>query len=342
MDNRHDRGSYRRHLAAVGFIAAGALVLSPGIANAEPTPDEVRDEIEQLEREFSELNEAYNAAKQDHDAAQKKLEDIEQDLQDTEDDLESLRGSVRSLANAAYSGADYSSPAYLLSSSGPEDVLRHAADLGYLSSSQEQSLLQYSEKKDTLERLQDEAEQTEQEAQDKLDEAEEARDEGEQKMEEQQELLDSLTAEEQAEATSGVGAASHDSSSEGASYTGSASGDARTALDFAFAQVGKPYIWGGTGPDGYDCSGLTQAAWAQAGVSLPRVSQDQFNAGQRVSWDQLQPGDLMFFYDSSAPTHVGMYAGDNQMVHASTSSKPIGVVELNDYYRTNFVGGVRP
>ncbi|MFC7330370.1 NlpC/P60 family protein [Marinactinospora rubrisoli] len=328
-------------MAAVGFVAAGALVLSPGVANAEPTPDEVREQIEQLEQEFSELNEAYNAAQQDHEAAQKKLEDIQQELEDTEADLESLRGSVRSLANAAYSGTDYSSPAYLLSSSGPEDVLRHAADVGYLSSSQEQSLVQYSEKRETLESLQDEAEQTEQEAQDRLDEAEEARDEGEQKMEEQQELLDSLTAEEQSDATSGVGAA-EETSSGGASYHGSASGDARIALEFAYAQVGKPYIWGGTGPDGYDCSGLTQAAWAEAGVSLPRVSQDQFHAGTRVSWDELQPGDLLFFYDSSAPTHVGMYAGDNQMVHASTSSKPIGVVELSDYYRTNFVGGVRP
>ncbi|GAA3734449.1 C40 family peptidase [Spinactinospora alkalitolerans] len=325
----------------MGFIAAGALVLSPGVAYADPSADEVQDEIESLEREFSELNETYNQAKQDHDAAKKKLKEIEEDLEEAEEDLGSLRGQVRMLATAAYSGTDYTSPAYLLGSAGPEDTLRQAADLGYLSSNQEESLEQYSEQKDKLERLQGEAEQTEQEAADKLEEAEQAQEDGEARIEEQQELLDELTAEEQAAATSGVGSADGDSSG-GGSYTGPASGNARVALDFAYAQIGKPYVWGGTGPDGYDCSGLTQAAWSQAGVSLPRTSQQQFNAGQRISWDQMQPGDLLFFYDSAAPTHVGMYAGNGKMVHASTSSKPIGEVTLNDYYRSNFVGGVRP
>ena len=61
-------------------------------------------------------------------------------------------------------------------------------------------------------------------------------------------------------------------------------------------------------------------------MSLPRVSQDQFYAGQRVSWENIQGGDLLFFYDSVAPTHVGMATGDGRMIHASTSSKPIGVV----------------
>lgn len=77
-------------------------------------------------------------------------------------------------------------------------------------------------------------------------------------------------------------------------------------------------------------------------MSLPRVSQDQFYAGERVSWDEIQAGDLLFFYDSVAPTHVGMATGDGRMIHASTSSKPIGVVDLTSYYQQNFVGAVRP
>ena len=76
-------------------------------------------------------------------------------------------------------------------------------------------------------------------------------------------------------------------------------------------------------------------------MSLPRTTYDQINAGQRVSWENMQPGDLLFFYGAS-PSHVGLYAGDNVMVHASTSSRPIGTVTLNDYYRANFVAAVRP
>ncbi|MFG3260882.1 MULTISPECIES: C40 family peptidase [Streptomyces] len=89
---------------------------------------------------------------------------------------------------------------------------------------------------------------------------------------------------------------------------------AEKALAFARAQIGKPYVWGATGPDSYDCSGLTQAAWKAAGVTLPRVTYDQVNAGTTVSLSSAQPGDLVFFY--ADVTHVGMYIGNGMMIHA--------------------------
>ncbi|MFJ4689851.1 NlpC/P60 family protein [Streptomyces sp. NPDC088766] len=89
---------------------------------------------------------------------------------------------------------------------------------------------------------------------------------------------------------------------------------AEKALAFARAQIGKPYVWGATGPDSYDCSGLTQAAWKAAGVSLPRVTYDQVNAGTTVSLSAAQPGDLVFFY--ADVTHVGIYIGNGMMIHA--------------------------
>ncbi|MFI6015493.1 NlpC/P60 family protein [Streptomyces sp. NPDC051243] len=89
---------------------------------------------------------------------------------------------------------------------------------------------------------------------------------------------------------------------------------AEKALAFARSQIGKPYVWGATGPDSYDCSGLTQAAWKAAGVDIPRVTYDQVNAGTTVSLANAQPGDLIFFYDDV--THVGIYIGNGMMIHA--------------------------
>ncbi|MDQ0932084.1 C40 family peptidase [Streptomyces turgidiscabies] len=86
------------------------------------------------------------------------------------------------------------------------------------------------------------------------------------------------------------------------------------ALAFARAQVGKPYVWGAAGPDSYDCSGLTQAAWRAAGVTLPRTTYDQVTAGTTVALSDIQPGDLVFFYDDIS--HVGLYIGNGMMIHA--------------------------
>ncbi|QBI53798.1 C40 family peptidase [Streptomonospora litoralis] len=338
MDERHERGSFRRHLATVGFVAAGALILSTSAAVAEPTADEVRNKIEKLEEEHAELAEKYNQAKQDHDAAKEKLEDLKKDKQETQDKIDGMQGDIRALANAAYTNADYGSPAYLLSSSGPEAALEQAADLGYLSENQRQTLVDYNEEKEKLDDLTAEAADTEDTAKDKLDEAEEAKDEAATKIEEQEDILSDLTAEEAAAATSGVGGGS--SGGGGASYTGSASGSAGAALDFIYAQIGDSYSLGANGPDVWDCSSLVQAAWSQGGVSLPRTTYSQVNAGTSVSWGAMQPGDLIFFYDG--PSHVGMYVGNGKMVHASNPSKPVAEVSLSGYYQSNFHSAVRP
>ncbi|MEE1758926.1 C40 family peptidase [Streptomyces sp. SP18BB07] len=89
---------------------------------------------------------------------------------------------------------------------------------------------------------------------------------------------------------------------------------ATKALAFARAQIGKPYVWGATGPGSYDCSGLTQAAWKAAGVDLPRTTYDQVEAGTTVPLADAKPGDLVFFYDNIG--HVGLYIGNGMMIHA--------------------------
>jgi peptidoglycan DL-endopeptidase CwlO len=338
-----------RRRGAAGAVLGALLLPIVGIApaHADPSTEDVQDRIDDLEREFSQLNDDYNAAMEDHEAAERRLEDIEEDIADLEEDLEGLREAVRGVAVAAYSGGDVGSPAYLLSVADPDDALISAADLNYLSDAQREALDAYLDELDRLESLEADAASAEEQAAEDLETAEAAREEGEAAIEEQQELLDELEADEEAEREAAEEAeqeAQEDSSSggSGGSSGASAGGAAGVALDYAMAQVGKSYCWGGTGPGCYDCSGLTSMAWAEAGVNLPRTAAQQFNAGTRVSWGDLQPGDLLFFYNSSAPSHVGMYAGDGRMVHASNSSRPVQVDSLAGHYQSEFVGAVRP
>ena len=287
------RGDRRRRTAVIASLALGALLLPTAVAHAEPTAEEVQAEIERLEEEFIELNATYNEAKETYEAAEEKLEGVLADIETAEGRVDSLSDGVRALANTAYTGVDLTSPAHLIGASGPEAALEHQADLTYLSEQQQENLSQYVEELDHLESLRAEAESTEKDAADALEEADEATEAAEEAISEQEEILSELTAEEQAAATQNVNTDTGDNGGGGssgggggggggASYTGPATGNAQTVLDFAYAQVGKPYIWGGTGPDGYDCSGLTQAAWKAAGISLPRTAPEQATAEANI------------------------------------------------------------
>jgi peptidoglycan DL-endopeptidase CwlO len=106
-----------------------------------------------------------------------------------------------------------------------------------------------------------------------------------------------------------------------------ASGRAQAAVSYALAQLGDPYVYGAAGPDAFDCSGLTMAAWAAAGVSIPHSASMQVGAGTPVSISELMPGDLVFYY--SPISHVGMYIGNGQVVHAPHTGSVVQIVPLN-------------
>lgn len=117
------------------------------------------------------------------------------------------------------------------------------------------------------------------------------------------------------------------------------SAQVRQAIKFALAQVGKPYSWGAAGPGSYDCSGLTMAAYASAGINLPHSAAQQYDYGHHVTFAELQPGDLMFFY---RPTigHVTMYVGGGLMVSAPETGEDVKVMPANAF-GSDFVGGTR-
>lgn len=326
-----------RRLTTVGFVALGAVVLSSGVALADQTESEARERYEELQEELSGLNADFNEAKEDHAAAEVELEDLQERLENAQEELDAKSGQVSVIVQGAYTGATHSSMGVLFGSDA-DNALQNIADLDYLSEGQQATLADYVTEVENSEELYNSAEATEEAAAQSLEAAEEAVAAGEAALDEQAEVLESLGGVDPT-----VGEAATDAGAAGASGgTAAVSGDVQAVLDFARAQIGKPYVWGGTGPDGYDCSGLTQAAWAQAGVSLPRTTYDQVNAGTPVSRDQLQPGDLMFFYDVSAPSHVGIYSGNGMMIHGSNPSKPLEEVSLAAYWDGVFTSAVRP
>ena len=118
---------------------------------------------------------------------------------------------------------------------------------------------------------------------------------------------------------------------------------AATAISYAEAQLGKPYLWGGTGPDAFDCSGLVMMAYRAAGIDIPRTSQEQWAWGPRISASQVQPGDLAFFVGAdgtwTAPGHVGIVIGGGLMIEAYATGFPIRIAP---YKRSDLVGFTQP
>ncbi|MFJ9772704.1 C40 family peptidase [Kitasatospora sp. NPDC101157] len=127
----------------------------------------------------------------------------------------------------------------------------------------------------------------------------------------------------------------------GSSPGGTASsGSTESAIDYALAQLGKPYVWGGDGPSGYDCSGLVQQAYRRGGISLPRVADDQYAATTPISAAQLRRGDLVFWSDSGRASgihHVGLYLGGGKFVEAPRPGRTVRISTLSPgYYPTHF------
>ena len=118
---------------------------------------------------------------------------------------------------------------------------------------------------------------------------------------------------------------------------------AAIAIAAARTKIGLPYLWGGTGPDSYDCSGLTQFAYAQAGIHLPRVAADQYNYGRHVAINELLPGDLVYWAsDVNNPAtihHMAMYIGNGRMIAAPHTC---AFVREQDMYATGYIGATRP
>ena len=110
---------------------------------------------------------------------------------------------------------------------------------------------------------------------------------------------------------------------------------------FTYTLLGKPYVWGATGPSSFDCSGLVMYVYAHFGVSLPHYTGSQFSTGQAVNRKDLQAGDLVFFNTYSSVSHVGIYIGGGNFIHAPGTGSKVTISSLEGYYQTTYAGARR-
>lgn len=313
-------------------LAFGLVLSATGASLADPRPTlaQAKAKLDKLNDKADKVVEQYNQANERHKKAKSTYTKLNDSYKRKLATVAELRAQVIGMAVDSYKlGEDITSLPGIVSSKNPSAMLSGWALAGQLSRERAEKLAVFDRENKGLKAERDKAETALEGADKERDAVEKERAEIRKLIAEQKKLLDRLGAYNPG-----------NPNSTGIKYTGPASGSAAAVLRFAYAQVGKPYIFGGTGPRGYDCSGLTQAAWAAAGVSLPRTTWQQWSwgASRKVSLDALQPGDLIF---SQGLGHVSIYAGNGQIVHAPQTGDVVKVVKLNSYGRS-LVGAIRP
>lgn len=318
--HRRPKQQSRARVTVLTTAAAAAVVLSANAANAAPSQklskDQVKAKVDDLYQQAEQASEKFDGAKEKQQKLQKEISTIQDNVARGQQDLNKLRDSLGSLATSQYRSGGIDPSVQLFLSSNPDNFLDKASTLDQLSAQQVDALKKIQDKQREL--AQERAEATE-----KLKDLSATRTQLEQnkkdvqgKLADAQKLLNSLTAKEKQELADQQQRADRSASSRvDLGNTPPASGRAAAAFAAAQSQIGKPYVYGATGTASYDCSGLTSWAYAQAGVSIPRTSQEQATIGTRIdSINDLQVGDLVFFYGDIH--HVGLYAGNGQVLHA--------------------------
>ncbi|MFI2757330.1 NlpC/P60 family protein [Streptomyces echinatus] len=332
--HRRPKQPSRTRVTVLTTAAAAAVALSANAANAAPSEKlskgEVKAKVDKLYEQAEQATEKYNGAKEKQQKLQKEISTIQDNVARGQEELNKLRDGLGSLATAQYRSGGIDSSVQLFLSSDPDDFLDKASTLDQLSSQQVDALKKIQDKQREL--AQERAEATE-----KLKDLSATRTElGNKKKEvqgklaEAQKILNTLTAKEKEQLAQEQQRANRSSTDRvDLGDTPPASGRAAAAFSAAQSKIGTPYVYGASGPSSFDCSGLTSWAYAQAGVSIPRTSEAQAGIGTRIgSSSQLQVGDLVFFYGDLH--HVGLYAGNGQVLHAPHTGAVVRYESINN------------
>ncbi|MEU3482581.1 NlpC/P60 family protein [Streptomyces sp. NPDC033754] len=354
-----------RTAATLALASAATATLFEGSGHADPrlTTAQVKAKVDRLYQEAEVATEKYNGAKEQADASRAAFDRLRDEAARRTERLNTARDGLGAMATAQYRSGGLDPAVQLALTSDPDEYLERAALAEKAGDRQAAAVTAVRRELGALRQLRGEAAGKLTTLRGHEEELRRQKAAVLGKLEAARTLLARLTAEERARYDAAVAARDSGRAPAGTRATGGTSGGTGTAaatlatggsaaaradrssggergpvtapntraaeaVSFARAQLGKPYVWGATGPSAYDCSGLTQAAWRAAGVSLPRTTYTQINAGQRVSRSQLAPGDLIFFY--SGISHVGLYIGGGQMIHAPRPGAPVRIAPIDE------------
>jgi cell wall-associated NlpC family hydrolase len=324
---------YRRtgRVTGLSALAITAALLIPATgADAAPKPSAAtaKKKLETLNGRVDKLVDQYNKATSQLAAAKKQLKALNGQVAAEQRTYQDMHTRVAQIAAAAYKNGTLDYSTSLLAAKNPDAALDQMSAFTQLSSSRSQELKDFVNSAQRLRREQAQAQAALESVSGHAAGVKKQKTSVEKAIAEQKALL--RKAGELASSGGPIGG----------TYNGPASGSARKALQYAYAQLGKPYIYGGTGPKGYDCSGLTMMSWRAAGVSIPRVVPDQYNATRHVAKANLQAGDLVYFLGMG---HEGMYVGGGQFIHAPKTGDVVKLDSIsNPYWVAHYEGASRP
>ncbi|MGX1756225.1 NlpC/P60 family protein [Streptomyces lydicus] len=364
-------GGRRTAVGLTTAALASATLLSQSADAAprapKPTVEEVKQKVDGLYHQAEVATQKYNAAKEHTDDQRHRVDGLLDAAAERAEKMNDARRRLGTFASAQYRTGGMNPTAQLMLAKDPQQFFDRSHLMERLTGRQKEAVSEYQDQQAAAARQRAEATRDLERLQTSQASLKESKQSVQQKLAEARQLLSELTAQEKARLAElerqkeeaakrkaqeearkqqerqqhdGGGASGGQAGSgadNGGSTGGSSSAQAEKALAFARSQVGKPYVWGATGPSSYDCSGLTQAAWKAAGVTLPRTTWDQVKTGQRIATKDLKPGDLVFFFDDIS--HVGMYIGGGKMIHAP---HPGASVREESIYYMPIYGSVRP
>ncbi|MBN1172750.1 MAG: C40 family peptidase [Micromonosporaceae bacterium] len=303
-------------LRALVIGASALATLVPACAaHADPTPAEVQSQIEKASNELEDVIEAYNGINEDIKTTQSKVADVAARIKTITEQITEVESDVQTVVTAAYRGSgNLRTVSIILGAGSADGLLDQMTTLKHITRSQQRDIASYNQLRADLEQENDRyatlmADQTTQQRQ-----------LADRKTTIEGNIRDLETLKRK------VSTPPVSSDVSRGTKTPAVSGAAGKAVSFAYAQLGKPYVWGADGPSGYDCSGLTMAAWSRAGVSLPHNAKQQWGKVAHIQRGSLQPGDLVFYRSLG---HVGIYVGNGNIIHAPHTGDVVRVADVD-------------
>ena len=330
----------RRGVAlSAGLVMAGGLAVFATGAGAAPQPtvSQVQTKINELTTQFDKVNEQLDQAGQQLSAAQTKLGQVQVRLKNANAQFQTAQANMAATAAAAFEDTGATSIAGVLTSGNPSVLLQQGSLLMELSGNRSAQTKQLLTDASQLAGVEQEMSRTEAGIAGLKRQLSDHKSSLGKLIDTQKATLASLTVpQQQTVQTNSIGGGDGTTS---ATYSGTTSTQGGKAVAFAYAQLGKPYQWGATGPGSYDCSGLAQAAWAAAGVSIPRTTYAQWAALPHISTSALEPGDLLYF---DGVGHVAIYVGGGDIIDAPQTGMDVQKIPLAGWYKSTLVGAARP